>query len=104
MKTLTVEDVSEILSWHPDTVRRKACTGELPAAKVGKRFIFLEEDIIAWIRSQYVKPINLESMKPFPKRDSEYSTLVEQSIAHQRYYKLLGLGSRRKRKSRRSSE
>ena len=52
MITLTLEQAADILHMHKVTVRNKARLGELPAAKVGKRWLFLEVDIINWLRLQ----------------------------------------------------
>lgn len=53
MMTLTLEQAAAILRMHKVTVRNKARAGELPAAKVGKRWLFLEVDLINWLRLQY---------------------------------------------------
>jgi len=51
--TLTVEGAATLLHMHPDSVRRKAANYELPHAKIGGKLIFIESDIIMWLRSQY---------------------------------------------------
>jgi excisionase family DNA binding protein len=53
MKTLTLEEAAEVLHLHKVTLRNKARSGELPAAKVGKRWLFLEIDLINWLRLHY---------------------------------------------------
>jgi excisionase family DNA binding protein len=52
-QVLTVEQAAELLHLHPVSVQRKARRGEIPAAKLGKRWIFLEIDLMACIRAQY---------------------------------------------------
>ncbi|TAN51298.1 MAG: DNA-binding protein [Methylococcaceae bacterium] len=53
MPALTVEQAAEYLHLHPVTVCDKARAGDLPAAKVGKRWLFLQVDLDEWLRSQY---------------------------------------------------
>lgn len=53
MKTLNIEDAAQFLHLHPVTLQRKAQRGEIPAAKLGRRWIFLEIDLVACLRAQY---------------------------------------------------
>ena len=53
MKPLILEQAAEFLHLHPVTVRDKARAGDLPAAKIGKRWLFLQVDLEEWLRSQY---------------------------------------------------
>ncbi|WP_036307013.1 helix-turn-helix domain-containing protein [Methyloglobulus morosus] len=62
METLTLEQAAGILRMHKVTVRNKARAGELPAAKVGKRWLFLEVDLMNWLRLQY-SPLALQGDK-----------------------------------------
>jgi excisionase family DNA binding protein len=54
MKTLSLKEAAALLRMHPQTVRRLALKGELPAAKPGKSWLFVEDDLLAWVRSRYV--------------------------------------------------
>jgi hypothetical protein len=38
---------------HPEEVRRRAKRGLLPGAKPGKAWIFLEDDLVAYVRARY---------------------------------------------------
>jgi excisionase family DNA binding protein len=53
MKTLNLQEAAGLLHMHVVTVRNKARSGELPAAKIGKRWLFLEIDLINWLRLHY---------------------------------------------------
>lgn len=53
VKTLTAEEVGEILKLTRTSVTVKAKAGEIPGMKIGNRWIFLEVDLLAYIRSQY---------------------------------------------------
>jgi excisionase family DNA binding protein len=46
---MTVNEVADYLSLDPQTVSRKAQSGQLPAFKVGNRWRFDREDIDRWI-------------------------------------------------------
>lgn len=52
-RTLTLEDAAHFLHLHPAVLRRKARKGEIPAAKPGKRWVFLENDLVAYLRALY---------------------------------------------------
>lgn len=53
MKTLVLEEAAQFLHMHPITLLRKANSGEIPGAKIGKRWIFLEVDLVDYVRAQY---------------------------------------------------
>lgn len=53
MKPLDLLTAAEFLGLHPVTLRGKARRGEIPGAKIGRSWIFLEVDLIDHIRSQY---------------------------------------------------
>jgi len=67
MKTLTLKQAAELLQVNPETLRIKAVAGEVPAANVGHRWIFLEEDLVEWLRSLYVKPVKNQTRSSVKK-------------------------------------
>jgi len=50
---LDINEAATFLKIAPETLRRKAQTGEIPAYKPGKNWIFVDEDLLLHIRSQY---------------------------------------------------
>ncbi len=56
MKTLGLLEAAKLLKLHSQTVLKLAREGEIPGAKPGKCWVFIEEDLIDWIRSQYNRP------------------------------------------------
>lgn len=52
MKTLNLEETARFLKVHIETVSRLAKTGQLPGAKIGRSWVFLEEDLIKYLREQ----------------------------------------------------
>ena len=53
MNTLDIEEAARFLKCHPDTVREYAASGDLPAAKVGRAWVFVDVDLVDWLRSKY---------------------------------------------------
>jgi excisionase family DNA binding protein len=46
---LTAEEVAQWLQLHPDTVRIKARTGEIPGRKIGREWRFSRRQLLEWI-------------------------------------------------------
>src|SRR3990167_5889439 len=57
MNTLTLPQAAELLKIHPVTLQDKARAGEIPGAKIGKCWVFVEFDLIEYIRSQYKRRV-----------------------------------------------
>jgi hypothetical protein len=53
VKTLDLHAAAELLHIHPVTLREKARSGEIPGAKIGKSWVFVDVDLLDHIRSQY---------------------------------------------------
>lgn len=53
MKTLNLKEAAAFLHLHPHTLEAKARAGEVPGAKPGKCWVFLDFDLVDWLRSQY---------------------------------------------------
>lgn len=56
MSTLDLKQAADFLKMHPEEVRRRARAGQLPGAKAGKRWVFIDEDLVAYLRSLYASP------------------------------------------------
>ena len=46
MRTLTLQQAADLLKLHPVTVAERAADGRIPAAKIGRRWVFVEDDLI----------------------------------------------------------
>jgi excisionase family DNA binding protein len=60
---LTIADAAAILRISPDSVRRHAKAGKIPARKQGRRFFFTESDLAAYLeasRYQVDEPVRVE--------------------------------------------
>lgn len=49
---LTPEGAGKMLSVHPETVRRMARAGEIPALKIGNRWRFDPAELREWLKEQ----------------------------------------------------
>jgi hypothetical protein len=56
VKTLDLKEAAEFLHMHPEEVRSRAKRGLIPGAKTGRRWVFLDADLAAHIRSLYSQP------------------------------------------------
>ena len=56
METLGLKEAALFLHIHPEELRRRAKLGVIPGAKAGKCWVFIEDDLAAYLRSLYAKP------------------------------------------------
>ena len=56
MNTLSLVDAAQLLKLSPEALRRKAKAGLVPGAKIGKKWCFLEADLVSYLRSRYASP------------------------------------------------
>lgn len=68
MKTLTLQQAAEFLHCNPETVRRLAQANKIPSAKLGRKWVFIEQDLAQYIRNQYS---NAESVVQVVDNDEE---------------------------------
>lgn len=59
LKTLTLQQVAELLQVNPETVRRHAQAGKIPCAKLGSKWVFIEQDVAQYLRNQYSKKVGV---------------------------------------------
>jgi len=57
MNTLDLQAAAAFLHIHPVTLQEKARAGEIPGAKIGKCWVFVDVDLIEHIRSQYPRRV-----------------------------------------------
>jgi len=69
MRTLTLTEAAAFLKMHQEEVRMRAKRGLLPGAKTGKRWVFLEEDLIAYVRSLYA--LSRQALRVTPLNEKE---------------------------------
>lgn len=52
MKTFGIEGAAEFLNVSPDTIKDLAHNGIVPGAKIGKCWVFADEDLAAYLRQE----------------------------------------------------
>lgn len=55
MRTFNLDEAARFLRMSPNVLRERARRGDLPAAKPGKAWVFLEEDLVAYLRRLYAE-------------------------------------------------
>jgi excisionase family DNA binding protein len=53
MQTFDIQEAAAFLKIHPVTLYRMAARGEIPAARPGKKWVFLDVDLADWLRAKY---------------------------------------------------
>ncbi len=56
MISLTLLQAAAFLKIHPEELRQRAKAGLIPGAKVGRAWVFLQDDLAAYLRSLYSRP------------------------------------------------
>ncbi|MBC3871220.1 helix-turn-helix domain-containing protein [Undibacterium oligocarboniphilum] len=59
MTTLNLKEAAQFLKIHPITLSRLAAHGQIPAAKTGKKWIFITVDLLDWLRAKYAMQVSL---------------------------------------------
>jgi|SRR6185436_6493744 hypothetical protein len=103
MRTLELKAAAAFLHIHPITLLRKAQAGEVPGAKPGKRWVFLEIDLAEYLRANYRRQASSDSDEPVERRPwlsidrktRRAGTSTSQSKDDE-YVKALGLTTARK--------
>lgn len=55
-ETFNLQEAADFLKLHWQTLRTKAKRGEVPAAKLGRRWVFLKSDLVTFLRANYSTP------------------------------------------------
>lgn len=50
---LSAEKAAEMLNIHPMTLKKMARAGEITAGKIGRKWVFLDVDLIEYIRAPF---------------------------------------------------
>jgi excisionase family DNA binding protein len=100
MNTLDLNEAAALLKMHKQTVRSRAIAGKIPAAKPGKCWVFIEDDLLEWLRSKYTstrqdvgqggktcslkEKITLIGITNSPSREKQYIDLLEPATKKRR--------------------
>jgi hypothetical protein len=88
MKTLNLEQAATLLHMHRVTLLLKAKTGIIPAAKPAKCWVFIEQDLIDYLRTLYTSRFNKKN-EPIDFKSN--STITDKFRSKNSYNKLLGI-------------
>ena len=70
--TVDVLGAAELMKIHPETVKKMIHKGELPAAQVGRAYVMMTKDILAFIENAVIREtaarMRRPSMSPKPRR------------------------------------
>jgi excisionase family DNA binding protein len=103
MKTLGIHDASQLLRVHPVTLSKMASSGEIPAAKIGKEWVFIEVDLIDHIRAQYksraLEGERKEALCHFTNAKTLRPGGLKSAPVEEKYNKVLALATKGKPKN-----
>lgn len=92
MKTLDAVEAAAFLGIHKDTLLSRAKAGQIPGAKVGKSWVFIDEDLADFIRSKYSHSfLSTNSCQSISKQDQKAGTQILRSPGPSELEKALGL-------------
>ena len=52
MRTLSISEAAEVLKVHENTVAELVGTGAIPAAKIGRAWVFIDDDLFDFVRKE----------------------------------------------------
>lgn len=55
MKSLDLKEAAEILKVHENTVMELVGNGMIPGAKIGRAWVFIDEDLFDYLRKEIVR-------------------------------------------------
>jgi excisionase family DNA binding protein len=100
MQTLNLQQAAKFLKIHPVTLQAKAKSGEIPGAKPGKCWVFIDEDLVEYLRSTYNQPgKRMQATEDASCSLREKKSGITSSLSLERQYtNLLTLGIKPKHK------
>ena len=83
MKTYNVEGAAEFLNISADTLKDLAGNGSVPGAKIGKCWVFSEEDLAEYLRAEIRRQTNERRGQP----QAKVATAFQKAIPKRRQFK-----------------
>ena len=89
MTTLRLPEAARLLGMSPVTLRKRAAAGMVPAYKPGRAWVFLEEELLAYLKSKKpCRSIDVQELRTggvnSPSTDSDSASRLAQRIALKR--------------------
>ncbi|MBU6994248.1 helix-turn-helix domain-containing protein [Ferrovum myxofaciens] len=97
MQTIGLQETAKLLRCNAETVREKASNGEIPGIKVGRSWVFVEVDLLEWVRSQYNKSTQGEKCRSTRMKKVPIGSCISASTEEE-LEKALGLQTKKKLK------
>ena len=104
-RTFNLREAADFLKMHWQTLRRKAKAGIIPGAKVAKEWVFVEDDLVNYVRSLYPQPrqvpqcATLEKPKCHSTNAATSGGSASRTPTARKYEELLGLRTNGKRRN-----
>ena len=107
IETFNLSKAANFLGINQEVLRRKTASGEIPGVKIGKRWVFLNIDLVDWLKTQYPG----SQQEPQGANDKEKNkschsknvdtsgTFTSTRQTDEEYGKVLGLETERRPKS-----
>lgn len=81
MKTLDIDECAEFLKVNSTDVSEMVGTGELPGARIGRAWVFLEEDLVDYVRTQIRNQRRERQSAQFEKQREDGCNLDQDNLA-----------------------
>lgn len=94
MKTLNLQQAAEFLLMHPETLRKQAKNGQVPARKVGKHWVFIEEHLADWVSGKWQMPPVTTAFKVIHGGKAK-ADAIDKKPTSQGYAEALGLKAKK---------
>ena len=78
MKTLDIDECAEFLKVKSIVVSEMVETGELPGARIGRAWVFLEDDLVDYVRTQIRYQRRERQSAQFEKQQAEEGRNLDQ--------------------------
>lgn len=80
-RTFDLEQAARFLKINKCTAGELAASGRLPGAKIGRAWVFLEQDLVDWLREQVKK----QQQKRLNRNDYSNGTIVDVKARSRRH-------------------
>ena len=89
METYNVEGAAEFLNISTDTMKDLAGSGAVPGAKIGKGWVFYDEDLVEYLRAEIRRQTNERRgiKSDAPKEEQKAKTAFQNSNTKRRPFR-----------------
>ena len=105
MRTFDLAEAASFLRMNAEELRQRAKAGRIPGAKIGRRWVFLEDDLVAHVRALYSHPRQALQVTPRKELECHFANAAVSGGSTSslptgsEYEDLLGLPTKPKRRS-----